>query len=767
MPEIRTLSGAKRPRKFPGREYALLQTQAALLDLAPVLALSLDHVITFWNTGDRNLYGFTSEEALGRLSYELLRTEFPKPLEEMKAELFVSGVWAGELVHRRRDGARITVASHSVLQRDSTGEPIAILETSNDITPLKHAQEALRQSEEQYRHIVETASEGIWIVDPEGITTFLNARLAEMLGMPREGLIGLSMFSFVFDEDMEQARRYFERKKQGWSDRFEMRFKRADGSAMWASVSASPLQNDRGQFIGVLRMVTDVSERKDAEQERDLHAAREREALLRAVAAEREAASILESINEGYMALDPGFRITYVNAGAERLLGKSRESLIGKTQWESCPESAGSVMEKQYRRAMGERVAVTFDNYFAPWDRSYNVKVFPAPRGGLAVYFRDVTELRKAQAARRRSEDMLRFAQQAAKAAAWEWDLVTGEVTWSDAVYELFDLEKGGHAAYADFLSRVHPEDREKVEAEARRFARSGDSFQVDFRIIRHDGIHWIRSVGKKYLDESSKPVRMTGISLDITESKKTEEILRQQQKFESVGRLAAGIAHDFNNLLTGIMGNASLAMDLAGPENPVWPMLDMIVESSTKAAHLIRQMLKYAGKEMPRPEALDLSALVKDSSPLIRAGIPPDVQLLFHTDTVLPVEADATQMQQVLMSLVSNAVEAGQSGRKLIILIKTGMREIDEAYIRGHQLGEIEPGRYAYIKVLDTGCGMDKQTLGKIFEPFFSTKFLGRGLGLAAAQGIVRAYKGAIRVRSKKGRGSVFEVLLPAIAEL
>jgi len=132
----------------------------------------------------------------------------------------------------------------------------------------------------------------------------------------------------------------------------------------------------------------------------------------------------------------------------------------------------------------------------------------------------------------------------------------------------------------------------------------------------------------------------------------------------------------------------------------------------------------------------------------------------------VLPVEADPGHIQQVLMSLVTNAAEAGDEEKRFTVRIKTGMCDIDDAYIRNHHLTGLIPGRYVYLKVLDTGCGMDKGTLAKVFDPFFSTKFLGRGLGLAAAQGIVRAYKGAIVVRSKKGRGSVFQVLLPALTE-
>lgn len=743
---FQALPGTKEAKKGLRRQYTTLTNRSALLDLAPMLALNLDYVIVFWNSASRKLYGFTRDEALGRISYELLRTVYPKPLEEIRAALFAEGSWSGELLRTRRDGALITVASQWVLQRDSAGKPLSILETSHDISLLKRAQESLRENEEKYRQIVETAIEGIWIVNSEGITTFCNTRLPEMLGLPRDRIIGISMFAFVFEEDMGEARRFFELKKQGQSDTFNMRLKRGDGSAMWSTISASPLKNDRGEFVGVLRMVTDITSTKRAEQ---------------------EAISILESLDEGYLAFDREFRVTYANSGAERLLGKSRESLIGKTQWESCPESAGTVLAEQYRRAMTERITVTFENYYAPWDRWYSVTAFPAPNGGLAAYFRDVTEVRKAEAARRRSEDMLHLAQKAAKAAAWEWDMVKGATTWSEAIYELFDLEKGVQPSYESFLSRVHPEDRERVQAETYRFAKSGDTFQVDFRIIRHDGVRWIRSTGKKFLDEHSKPLRLIGISADITDSKKTEEVIRQRQKLESVGRLAAGIAHDFNNLLTGIMGNASLAMELIYPQHPLWPMLSMIVESSTNAAHLVRQMLKYAGKDMPYPEALDLSALVKDSSPLIRVAVPRQAELLFQADSVLPpVEADAGQIQQVLMSLISNAAEAGDEEKRFTILIKTGIRQIDERYIHDHSLTEIVPGRYVYLKVLDTGRGMDKETLGKIFEPFFSTKFLGRGLGLAAAQGIVRAYRGAIQARSKKGKGSVFEVLLPAIAE-
>jgi PAS domain S-box-containing protein len=257
------------------------------------------------------------------------------------------------------------------------------------------------------------------------------------------------------------------------------------------------------------------------------------------------------------------------------------------------------------------------------------------------------------------------------------------------------------------------------------------------------------------------------GAIRDITESKRLDESLRQSAKLESLGVLAGGIAHDFNNLLTGILGNVSLAIEMVSDLNPVKRYLQDAIEASERAANLTKQMLAYAGKGRFLIEAIDISVLVREISALIRSSIPKHVTLRLDLQEMLPlVEADATQLQQLIMNLVINAAEAIPEHRQGTVLVITRSHEVDAQYLA--TLGganDIDPGNYVVVSVQDNGTGMDENTLSKIFDPFFTTKFTGRGLGLAAAAGIVRSHKGALKVFSTPGRGTTFRVLLPISA--
>ena len=247
----------------------------------------------------------------------------------------------------------------------------------------------------------------------------------------------------------------------------------------------------------------------------------------------------------------------------------------------------------------------------------------------------------------------------------------------------------------------------------------------------------------------------------DITLRKQVEERIGQAQKMESLGRLAGGIAHDFNNLLTGIVGNASLITNLV--DDDLRRPLEDIVSSGQRAADLTRQLLAYAGKGRFLVESLDLSAVVQDMLPLIRASLPKKAGLAVDLCGDLPhVEADRNQIQQVILNLAINAGESlAEAQGEVAIRTCTQSLSAPEASAVG-----VTPGEYLCLRVADNGCGMDEGTLAKIFDPFFTTKFVGRGLGLAAVQGIVRGCEGAVKAESRPGEGSVFTVLLPVMAE-
>jgi len=260
------------------------------------------------------------------------------------------------------------------------------------------------------------------------------------------------------------------------------------------------------------------------------------------------------------------------------------------------------------------------------------------------------------------------------------------------------------------------------------------------------------------------------GLFVDITQRRREEhERLRleaqvlQAQKLESLGVLAGGIAHDFNNILMGILGNVDLALAGLSEVSPVRPLLEQSIQAAHRAADLCKQMLAYSGKGRFVIQAINLTELIREMTQMLEVSISKKALLRHYLDESLSlIEADATQVRQTIMNLVINASEA-IGDRDGIISIKTGLVRCDQDYLRSAQFhGDLQGGHYVYFEVTDNGCGMDAATIEKIFDPFFTTKFTGRGLGLAAVLGVVRGHRGALKVYSEPGKGTIFKVLFP-----
>jgi PAS domain S-box-containing protein len=404
----------------------------------------------------------------------------------------------------------------------------------------------------------------------------------------------------------------------------------------------------------------------------------------------------------------------------------------------------------------------------------------------LCIFATEATKNRLAEETRRLREEMAerKRAEEGLRRREEEFRVLAETTTAATIIHQ------GGHFCYAnsaaeevsgysrqellemDFGAFIHPDFREMVQRRgAQRLRGESPPSRYEVAILTKSGEkRWIE-ISLGLIEFEGQPA-VLGAFFDITDRKAAEaeraalqaQVL-QAQKLESLGILAGGVAHDFNNLLVGILGNADLALSELSPSSPARSRIAGIEKAAMRAADLSKQMLAYSGKGLFRIETIDLGATAREIGHLLDAAISGKAVLKYNLVENLPgVEADATQVRQVIMNLVINASEAlGDAAGT--ITITTGKMACDTAYLKGTYFNDDLPeGAYVYLDVTDSGCGMDKATMSKVFDPFFSTKFTGRGLGLAAALGIVRGHRGALKVYSEPGKGTTFKALFPAL---
>jgi PAS domain S-box-containing protein len=339
-------------------------------------------------------------------------------------------------------------------------------------------------------------------------------------------------------------------------------------------------------------------------------------------------------------------------------------------------------------------------------------------------------------------------------------------LTWNAGAERLYGYSAA--EATGQPMQMLLPPDRSTEEHDILEQLRRGERMNhFETTRVRKDGkpVHVSLTISP-VRDSNGTIIGASHVARDITARKQFETQLRQTQRLESLGVLAGGIAHDFNNLLTGILGNASIATEMLPPSNPVLPYLRDVVSAGQRLSDLTHQLLAYSGRGTLSTSSLNISDLVREISPLIQTSIPKNVQVRLQLDHHLPlIDADPSQIQQIVMNLIINGAEAVPPGESGSVLVSTCRQTVDESYLRTLSLSvDVTPGEYVVLEIHDTGVGMDAETQARIFDPFFTTKVKGRGLGLAAVLGIIHSHGGGIKVYSQPGSGSTFRVLLPAL---
>jgi two-component system cell cycle sensor histidine kinase/response regulator CckA len=490
---------------------------------------------------------------------------------------------------------------------------------------------------------------------------------------------------------------------------------------------------------------------------------------------------LVDQSTDGIVVLDQDGKVYEANESYARMLGYSMEEIYQLHVWDwerqfpkeqalamlSAVDEKGDHFETRHRRKDGTLYDVEI---------STNGAVLSGKKFIFCVC-RDVTQRKQAEEALQESRERLEFALKGANLGTWDWDLQTDQVVYSDIWAQLLGYRLDETEPTLDFFTRhVHPEDLPAVlDRLAEHIERHAPEYESTHRIRTKSGAWiWVHDKGRVVVrDRDGRPVRASGVVLDITESRRNEQDrldlerqIQQSQKLESLGVLAGGIAHDFNNILTSVLGNADLALTGLSPSSPAREHLSEIVASSRRAADLCQQMLAFSGRGSFIVGPMELGALIDDMRGLLESVVSKKAMLVFNLEKDLPLfECDHSQILQVIMNLVINASEAiGEA--EGTITISTGVRVCSGAYLKEHLQGDrMAPGRYLTLEVSDTGCGMDAETQDRIFDPFFTTKSTGRGLGLAGVGGIVRGHQAAVEVKSEPGKGTTFTLLFPAMA--
>ena len=801
------------------------------LPMAVFIKDAIDLRVMYWNKASEELFGYSREEVLGKNDYEFLPAQQARYLRANDRQVLAGGelvdIAQAALITPHR-GKRI-VHSKKVPLIDETGTPRYLLGICRDITEEKLADteaaqsaQALRESEAHYRRIVETATEGVWMFDANSKTTFANSRIAEMLGYTVEEMQGRSFFDFMDQESRVQAQAYVERRRQGIRERHDFKFCRKDGSRLWAIVSATPILDAEGQFVGVLRMITDISDRKQAEEAlRESH---------------QQIADILERITDAFFALDHEWHFTYINGEASRLLHQQPEQLIGANFWDVFPEAVGSQVEQQYRQAMQEQVPVIFETFSVPLNSWLEVRAYPSG-SGLSVFWRDITEQKQAQNALRKSEEQYRtLASHFPNGAVLAFDrdlrytlaegealatlglskeLVEGKTLWEARSPELCEILEPHYRAALSGVAGTFELEYANHTYLVHTLPLKNDWGEVFAGMVMKQDIT-DRKRAEEALRQSESQLRAKNQQLKQTlhQLKKTQAQLIQNEKMVSLGQMVAGIAHEINNPISFIYGNIAYAneyaqnllnlvklYDLYYPEpSPAiqeeidafdldfvaidFPkLLGSMQEGANRIREIVLSLRNFSRLDEAQIKPVDLHEGLNNTLLILQHRLKAHpgksrIEVRQEYGQLPLVECYPGSLNQVFMNLLSNAIDALETQPEpRIITIRTEVETGEMGTVqewgkgRNPQLDSrmpntpSSPPEFVVIRITDNGPGIPLEVKKQIFDPFFTTKpvGVGTGLGLAIAYSIVvEQHGGNLTCSSEQGQGAEFVIELP-----
>ena len=735
------------------------------------------------NSKYAEMLGYTMEEVRDLYAWDWDAQWTREELEEQVGLVDGSGDFF-ETRHRRKDG---TILDVEISTNGAVfAEQKLVFCVCRDITERKRVEEALRESELKYRSVVENIQDVFYRVDAEGRLALISTSAAQILGYDSvDDLVG-QRSEILWADPSKRLALLDELDRCGHVREWEFEAICRNGSVLLAAATVHLIHDDNGNPIGYEGIWRDITAHKRAKDQ-----------IWRA---NEYLENVFENSPDGIGIVDSDGKFIKWNRMAAEMYGYTFEEVRGKSFLELYADQDnldrmlgelrrnGSV--KKYEINMKKKDGSVFS-------AELSISILKGDENrtlGSVCVARDQSELRKALQAleasnkrlqleiteRTRVEEALRVSQQIIEGIIYSAPV---RVFWKDKnlTYLGCNAMFAHDAGFTDPKDIIGKDDSQMVWRDQAELYCNDDRevIEKDCSKLLIEEPQTTPEGNTITLLTNKIPLRghkgeiigVLGTYMDITERKLAEEEKakielqsQQLQKAESLGRMAGSIAHHFNNLLGAVIGNLELALDDLPRESDARESILESLKASRRAAEISRLMLAYLGQTTVRKEPLDLVEAIRETLPLLAASVPQEVRF----NTQLPPDgpiilADGVHIKQILTNLVTNAVEAIDESAGEITLSILSVSKAEMQGLRFNPMDwEPKADSYACLLVADRGCGMDELTREKIFDPFFSTKFTGRGLGLAVVLGLVRAHDGAITVESSFGGGAVFRVFLP-----
>ncbi len=709
----------------------------------------------------------TPREQFLRMDVEAFSAGEP-PYSQKEAMAWMAKAAAGEpqvFEWRGRRGTGELFWAEVSMRAAEFGGGARLIVIVRDVEDRKRAEERTRESESKYRRLVESTNSFVFTLDAEGKFEFFNRFWTDKVGYSAEEILGTNGFELITPETRDGTREQFAAAMNGTPVRnVEFRSRTKEGGFVDVLVDLTPVCDSAGKVLELLGTGVDITDRRVIEAERQ-----EAQAFLET--------AIAHSLSGIVIADAPDVTIRMANPAALGIRGGAKSLLTGipvqqhTARWQllRADGSAYPPEELPLSRAV-LRGEVTLAEEMIMRDEAGNdhwVDTNAAPIRDSAgqvtagiVVFHDITDHKQAEKALRESRERLQHIVEVIADLVYEWDVATDTVEWYGDVDAALGYETGTiPRTMQGWLGLIHPEDMEKLAESVQELRESSVPIRITYRVRRKEGEWvWWEDFATPVLDATGSTVRWIGGCRDITRERALEEQYRQAQKMEAIGQLTGGVAHDFNNLLQVINGATEMTLTDLEDGHPAREWLQEAAKAGNRAARLVSQLLLFSRRQVIQPEVLNLNEAVEGALKMLRRVIGEHVRIAWvpgaQTGTV---HADRGMIEQALMNLCVNARDAMPEGGTLTIETSKTMFDEDQCTAQAWA----KPGQYALLSVTDSGRGMDKMTLEHVFEPFYTTKGLGKGtgLGLATVYGIMKQHDGMIHADSEPGKGSVFKL--------